>query len=266
MKNNRKHSNRVLVSIFVIGGSLLPSIATAKPFIIGGEPARPDDFPWEVALLRTADKSLLCGGSHLGGGWIVTAAHCMSDGSGVKKNDINVFYGSNDLTSGGQTAALSLDPIVHENWDPSTLQNDIALVKIDEPANLPYVRIAADAVEPSITSPGAYLTISGWGRTAPNGPISTRLLKAGIPAIDHDACKDSFLKQTISDTQLCAGTQGKGACYGDSGGPLSGLDADGIVLVGIASFGGAPCAVDLPDVFTRVVKFRDWITKNSQKP
>jgi secreted trypsin-like serine protease len=217
-------------------------------------------------LLRTRDGSLLCGGSYIGSGWIVTAAHCINNGRSLAtKSDIQVFYGSNDLSSGGHIAALSQDPVVHENWDPNTLQNDIALVKIDEPDGLPYVRIALDAVEPPIIAPGAYLTISGWGRTDPTGtgPISTKLLKARVPAIDHDACKDSFPQKSISDTQVCAGTQGKGACYGDSGGPLSGLDGNGVVLVGIASFGGAPCAVDLPDVFTRVVKFRDWIQRNT---
>lgn len=41
---------------------------------------------------------------------------------------------------------------------------------------------------------------------------------------------------------------------GDSGGPLV---ADG-VQIGIVSF-GSPCARGVPDVFTRVYRYLDWI-------
>ncbi len=41
--------------------------------VIGGQPAIPRSWPWQVALF---DGGILCGGSLINNQWIVTAAHC----------------------------------------------------------------------------------------------------------------------------------------------------------------------------------------------
>lgn len=46
-------------------------------------------------------------------------------------------------------------------------------------------------------------------------------------------------------------------CYGDSGGPLA-VDGE---LVGIVSM-GKPCAKGVPDIFTRVSYFLEWIDEH----
>lgn len=51
---------------------------------------------------------------------------------------------------------------------------------------------------------------------------------------------------------LCAGKEYKGACNGDSGGPLIYRNGSGRpIQVGIVSFGIKPCAL-FPAVFTKV--------------
>ena len=47
---------------------------------------------------------------------------------------------------------------------------------------------------------------------------------------------------------------------GDSGGPLECDTNTGRILVGITSWGASGCLTNYPAGYTRVSKFRDWIT------
>lgn len=59
----------------------------------------------------------------------------------------------------------------------------------------------------------------------------------------------------IVDSKICAvSPDGIGTCNGDSG---SSLSREGVVY-GLVSW-GAGCATALPDIYTRVFSFRDWI-------
>lgn len=57
---------------------------------------------------------------------------------------------------------------------------------------------------------------------------------------------------TIKSNFLCLSIS---ACMGDSGGPL--VLADG-ALIGIVSW-GVPCGVGMPDIYTKVSSYKDWI-------
>lgn len=50
---------------------------------------------------------------------------------------------------------------------------------------------------------------------------------------------------------------------GDSGGPLT--TNDGAELVGVVSYGSRFCATGMPDAYTRVSKFIDWIAEECNK-
>jgi secreted trypsin-like serine protease len=85
--------------------------------------------------------------------------------------------------------------------------------------------------------------------------------------IPNTSCKTHGL--TLSPNQLCAGGEkGKGSCQGDSGGGLfmrkgeHGADGDmesPWYLLGIISYGQPACGMGIPDVYTRVSKYVDWI-------
>lgn len=70
-----------------------------------------------------------------------------------------------------------------------------------------------------------------------------------------------FLIAPVYDSNLCAFTKkGVGACHGDSGGPL--VLADTHEQVGVVSW-GLPCGRGLPDVYTRLTSYSEWIAKHS---
>lgn len=54
---------------------------------------------------------------------------------------------------------------------------------------------------------------------------------------------------------------GKDACYGDSGGPLTTFEQNGIqpILVGLVSFGRGCGRPSSPGVYARITAARDWI-------
>jgi len=96
--------------------------------------------------------------------------------------------------------------------------------------------------------------------------VEYKLRKVGLEIMDNSNCNAAFtaVNVTIEDTQLCtcgydslAGLVG--ACYGDSGGPLT----VGSTLVGLVSFGYSDCEAGFPTVFTRISHYRDWIAKYS---
>src|ERR1700689_3409570 len=82
--------------------SIARNAEVENPFVIGGQPAGDAEFPWQVALFNNQTGKFFCAGTHIGGGWIVTAAHCTVTRAGQKlaQSDITVLYGSNDISSG----------------------------------------------------------------------------------------------------------------------------------------------------------------------
>ena len=67
-------------------GALSPDIATAEEpdaeMIVGGKPAKPGKFPYQVRLYESfEDEKGFCGGSIIDAEWILTAQHCVDGAS-----------------------------------------------------------------------------------------------------------------------------------------------------------------------------------------
>lgn len=72
--------------------------------------------------------------------------------------------GTNLLNHGGESYKIK-DVIAHELYQPSTVSNDIALIKLEDPIKMKELIQKIDL--PSEDTPeGTELVLSGWGTTA----------------------------------------------------------------------------------------------------
>lgn len=227
--------------------------------IVGGQEATPHEFPWQVAL--TIDGGSFCGGSLISPDWVLTAAHC-ADGARV----FNVLLGAHDRTVAepSQVDIRTNTYTVHPGWNPNTLANDIALIRLPSPVTFtPEIApiCMAPATEPNHV--GDTMLVSGWGKTQDGilQGVSPTLNKVEVPGITTAECAAVY-GDIITDDILCVDTTGgHGSCNGDSGGPLS-FDNNGVRnQVGVVSFGAAAgCEKGFPAGFTRVSSHTQWIS------
>jgi len=220
---------------------------------------------------------------------VLTAAHCVvadpTATENVKPVDaVVVGYGSTDRT---KTTKVASDMVI---VNPDYLQNgsksnaDIALIKLKAPiADAKPIEVANPEANKKLLTPGATVTVTGWGAVwdpedknviAMLSQLTSgadlgdkisyplKLHQVEIQVLDNESCKTMFQGSnvTVVDSDICALQPGsrKNACYGDSGGPLMASPKPRtFVQVGIVSRG---CGnMDLPNIYTRVSSFSDWI-------
>ncbi len=243
----------------------LPAGATEAPLriepqIVGGAAVTPvqwrNNFRWVVALADGTSGEQFCGGALIAPRWVLTAAHCLA---GVRPDDLRIRAGSR-LWSEGRL--LAVDRIVtHPAYDPRTEGNDIALVRLAAPVDLPLVRPATPAQTGRFGGPGDLGHALGWGNLSEDGRAPERLHRARIPFTSLARCRRDYPGETILATMICAGRPAGGVdtCQGDSGGPLAVRIGGVWVQIGVTSWGYGCARPGRPGVYTRVSSFRPWI-------
>jgi secreted trypsin-like serine protease len=223
-----------------------------------------DKIPWQVALIvkgSIPSAGQFCGGSIINDRWVITAAHCLE---GVNPTSVQIFSGSVNLNSGGNTSDVKRI-IIHPNYIGESFDNDIALVELNTPLQMSNEQKAVVLPDKDINKEllrdGFTATVSGWGVTETGKP-STSLRMVEIKHISERECKGSY-GSAITENMICAGAAAKDACQGDSGGPLTVVDVNGDpVLVGIVSWGKGCAQSKYYGVYTKVHNFVDWINSS----
>jgi hypothetical protein len=257
--------------------SLQTAAQSGTERVIGGVQSKNASWPFMAYLLIGGNWQ--CGGSLVSRQFILTAAHCTYNDETKKVWDAGAFsvrLGSNDSQAGG-TLHRVRRVIMHENYNPATNQNDIALLELDAPVDVPTIAIEgvssrSSSVRFSAASRSSpFGKIVGWGRVDPKvqNSISRYLMEAPIPIVDSATCNavmGKTMRGAIDARRICAGQSqgGVDSCNGDSGGPLlEPGDSANWVEVGVVSWGVSSCGDPKTyGVYTRVGAFSDWLTRN----
>jgi len=232
--------------------------------IISGKPAVPGQFPWQVVnKFGKGSPTSFCGGALICDRWVLTAAHCAQGA-----NNFTIYLGSvnqSQAVEPGRVILQTSEAIVHENYNPFTLNNDIALIKLRQKVNF------TDRIQPiplgnDYTGANLTLTVSGWGKTS-DGPVgvSPVLNFVDLQTISNKQCEGVYGSLVVkNETICCKGRPQHSTCNGDSGGPLVQKKSNGqYVHVGVVSFvHAAGCASGNPSGYVRTASYRNWITKH----
>lgn len=219
------------------------SLGMQSQSIIGGESANPMDFRTVVALEEAPGK-WFCTGTLIADRWVLTAAHCVD---GAAPTGIHVRFDAADanMASTGTVADVAA---VHSNpaFDWMAWDNDIALLQLAQP-------ITDRTPTPISRDPVAF---------------GTQVIDVGYGVADNMDGGGGLLRKVDKVTADCAGandptvsganlicmdaSDGRGSCFGDSGGPTFARINNALTVVGVTSGGtGDLCGAGW-DLYTSV--------------
>lgn len=254
------------------------------PEVVGGTPALPGEFPYQVALVGSHVPGLnirgqFCGGSLIAPDTVLTASHCviadvwvLVDDQGnvldiqvvkARPNQVDVLVGDVNLGTGSTAERLHvrqirLDPHFAVDLDAAFnfFAPDVAVLQLGSPSTTGTPVALAVPGQEALYPAGTPAVVSGWGSTgnALEG-APTVLQHASIPIVSDADCATAYGTDVDAARNLCAGDPVDGLptpCYGDSGGPLVVDDGGSPLQVGIVLGGDGCPAPQRPAIFSRV--------------
>ena len=223
------------------GGAELAPLEESDAEIISG---RRDSRPHAVGQVGTRDGrgvGWFCSGTLIEARLVLTAAHCLFDSRGRRLSG---------LVFGNEEEVLDVDFSATDGYRPGSSGpwNDIALLQLSDAATTAPIPIAR-------TSPRATQRVSvvGYGVTRATGPHT------GVGGGTRRSATISL--SAVEERELYYEAEPRGACYGDSGGPLILRSGGRERVVGVTSRG---TQVDCQgtEIATRVDAYADWIDRN----
>ncbi|XP_058457220.1 brachyurin-like [Malaya genurostris] len=240
--------------------------------IINGEEAAPGQFPYQTLTLSffANGQSGLCGGTLLSNNFVMTAAHCVVF-ENLATHGTSILGAINRLEEEATQQRIAFGTItVHPNYIASLLRNDIAVIELATPAVFnDYVQpVRLPATSDERTFAGMTGIISGFGRTTDEtgSPVSSVLMHTSNPILSNADCQAIWGTIWVGAQNICLSPEGaRTTCHGDSGGPLTIVDDDGLtVQVGVTSFVHSNgCVTSFPAGFVRTSHYLTWIGEST---
>ncbi|EDS26279.1 trypsin alpha [Culex quinquefasciatus] len=211
--------------------------------IIGGHSVEVATYPFQLSLRSNGYH--ICGASVIARSWALTAAHCLFPSRDPKT--ITFRAGSSHRQNGGRLH-VATEIVLHPEYNPALFDNDVALVRVQQPFVGPDVEailLVPENYEPVI---GMRTLVLGWGRTLVHTDLPDQLQAVEVPIVAKSACVKLWSVDLLTSNMICAGQIGRDSCNGDSGGPL----VAGGYQIGVVSWGSTDCGGPMPAVYTHL--------------
>ncbi|CAG9856911.1 unnamed protein product [Phyllotreta striolata] len=243
-----------------------PVSTAAGPTTIGA-------YPWQ-AYLRNATHSFAGSGALIYPSYVVTAAHKVYLNVNTP-TAVTVLMGVWNPTNliNVQTSTVA-QIIVHEAFDPATLKNDIALLRLTQPMVIGIYNNINTICLPAAGASyvGQTCPVSGWGQTAfttfdaPTNPQK----QASGPIVSYATCRASMAAANLLganvDTyldpngEICMGGMSMlDACTQDGGSPLVCVGPTSYSLVGLVIWGKNCGMANVYGVYVNIPYYLSWI-------
>ncbi|XP_022166043.1 trypsin-3-like [Myzus persicae] len=272
---NTSFSNKVLGNAYdvsvnstcgvTVASATIPSFKTPRFLIkiMGGQESEKFHWPWQVAVLN-GFQEIICGGTLVAPGWVLTAAHC-------SRRKLFVILKEYDLSvnEGDEIRARVERIIIHPRYNPNTIDNDMALLKLRvldleiygglnlQPACLPPSDFQRRKRKPKMC------VVIGWGKVQSQDPYGSQILReARVPIVSRRTCRSAYWRYQITDNMFCAGYRDgrSDTCSGDSGGPLLCKMRGRWTVVGVTSFGYGCGRRGKYGIYANVANHVSWIS------
>ena len=229
------------------------------PQIVGGGPANTANWQFYTQILNSNGSTAFCGGSYIGDGYVLTAAHCVSSKS-ARFIDAKVAGFRLGGTDGDRIGVV--EKYVHPQYNRSTLNYDVALLKLERhPTQGQAVQLASGSLSQYARS-GDMLSVAGLGRLSEGGSRPSFIQEVDVPLVSDAVCNQSGGNYAnVGSVAFCAGyPQGQqDSCSGDSGGPIVINRGGQIVQLGSVSWGIGCARPDKYGVYADVAALSGWI-------
>lgn len=196
--------------------------------IINGTACENRPSPVVYIALERRDGQFSCTGTMLTPTSVLTAAHCTT--GGVRRAQV---AGGNDFNQVASVVQVFVHPGASSDNSANRIRNDLAVMRLDQPLNLPTLPIIASR---SVEA-GDIISILGYGLTEDKETGELRSGEMEVSSNEGDSIVAIF------------GDEGSNTCFGDSGGPAI-YSRDGLTgVVGVTS-GGSRAECDKGDIST----------------
>ncbi len=245
--------------------------------IVGGETTTLNQLPFFARLIlhKTGENQFanICGGSIVNDRFILTAAHCVQSDTftdGWTTDDLRVLVKNPTMDDVYATEFKDVSQIIiHPDYDENDLWvNDIALLELSYPItdNVQSITLPQDFGD---YSDAAVYQIFGLGKTSISDEyVATYLRWAEVKPLPDSECANMVSGYHSQETLCATGFEDReysAICLGDSGGPLTYVDEEGMYQqIGVVSYGSSDCvSAEIPSVFSEVLNYTSWIEENT---